>query len=133
MAVVYIVLGALGAWFFISFRARKAAVRDSAFTEFAHFIAALDGLLGDPTSSEALDRALAHYRVYSARAADCAYLPSGRGISPERTLMAGFWVEALRDSGLIDAAGRPFTEHPTAARFWEMVWKLGLEADSRGL
>jgi hypothetical protein len=131
MEILWIAIGAAAAWFYFIFRAKKATLKKVADEEFCLLITALGNFIDNRDDYFTSVFALEQYAVYAQRQGDAAYLPSGRGIPPERAVMASHWFAAMADANFTDRAGRPITSNPTSAKFWLALFELSKLSDLR--
>lgn len=130
MAVFWVLLGAVGAWAIMWFRATKARVVQQANLEFAALIHAMDAWNENPADPDNLDRALYHFAVYDARRLDAA---SPTRIPADRAALAGYWVKALQDTRLLDAQGNRTMWNEGSADFWGSIDRMREERDKARL
>lgn len=129
MAIAWILVGAAVAWFIFKFRATKSAVKKAAHLEFVEFVGAIDEWNTNRQDQDSLARALRHFDVYDARRADFTRDPTGRTLPADRALLAGYWVQALKDSRLLDMNGLPSRWNEGSHTFWDSVERLRHEHD----
>lgn len=124
MAFVWIVVGAIATWFFISFRATKREMRRAAGVEFASFWTALRDWDRDRGDFEKQSQAMDHFAVFAQRYSDFALDPTGRSLPSQRVVMASYFIEYMMDMGYVDAAGRPLADGASGGVFWSAVKDL---------
>ena len=126
MTLVWVLLGAVGAWAVMWFRATKAKLVHQANVEFAAFVHALDAWNDNPDDADSLDRALYHFAIYDARRLDAK---ATQRLPADRAAVATYWVKALQDSQLLDTQGNPVTWNEGSSAFWQSISRIRDERD----